>query len=345
MADLPVPRLTLPNYTREDVNTWFELYDISFKDPNFICEKVCRLREGCEAIANDPDLSEEDKIFEQSGAVALWGILRDIAAHPAHRHRIDAQNIIREVEAREAGEDPSFLLCRPQARPYAGPDQRYPPYPLLTPGLIINLENFERRMPKRKPNDPLPIPRIRPPPLMIDPPAPVVDVNDALFDFLHDDDSMVDRLREEICTTLDHMLLTGGQIQRPIYRDDPDEDVLDLPEDIPFIMGPTAPHDPTLLDQKLWPPLEIYDMRLGDFQPLKPTNYIYKLLAWCRLMMARPDVARKYCIIFRANPRRYRDESFGELDGVLEEEDEPSTEERRNSLPVSNFETISGSRC
>lgn len=323
--DVPTEQVTLPHFTREEVSAWFTSYGVSFVDPNEFCAIMLNLRENNEDPAPlDPDPDDLEDDFQESGAVELWSILRDISQHPSHRHRQDARNIIEEVEARERGEDESLLIPDPLQRPYMGDDRLFPPYPGPRPNQMLSLENIELGLPRRLPDDDLPIPFIWARRVTTGPPAEEFEYNDEMDRYLWDD--LVGS--RAYAAEVEGFLSAPGALDPGLlpyrYMDDPAEDVLNMPEDCPFITAPLPPHDETLLNQSLWPALEIYDERtVTGSRPLEASNYIYKMLAWARQRMAQPETARSYCIVFRGNPRRYQVDT----DDEIADEPPPTTEE------------------
>lgn len=324
MAGRRAFRFQLPNYRRKEVAAWFENFNVSFRDPNDFVVKMVDLREDYRVLDQDQTLTPAEISYRKRGTDALWGILQDVSANDLHRHRVDARNIIDEVVARETTDDESLLIPEPVTRPYMGPDLRYPPYPPLDPADEQTMANIEARMPKRQPDDPIPQLIMRLPPLSTKPIPADPSYNDELLPYIPTNLALVQQVRDIILQNQTTGFLDPGLLPYK-YLDDPGEEVLDMPENCQFLTGPTAPTDPALLDIRYWPALEIYDERGGDNAPLTPNNYIYKLFKWIRWTMAQPEIARKYCIIFRANPRRY---GIGSPDELVDEE-EPSSEESK----------------
>lgn len=312
----PQQIMRLPRFTREEVTTWFREFDVSFVDPQGFCDLMTDMRENNNDLA-DLDLNERAR--QESGARALWGILQDVAEHPRHRHRQDARNIIEEVEAREQGEDEGLLIPDPLPLPYLGANRLNPPYPRLRPDQEMTIQNIVATLPRRLPDDDLPIPFIRVQRENTGPapdPATGYEYNDDLGQWIPIDMVAAEQLR----IGTDAAINAFGSIEdRGLlpykYVDDPAEDVLNMPDQCPFIDAPTPPHDERLLDQTTWPALEIYDDRTGEttLGPISATHYIYKILAWARLRMAQPETARAYCMVFRGNPRRFQMDTNDEI--------------------------------
>lgn len=327
--DVVTEQVTLPRFTREEVSAWFTAFSVSFMDPNEFCAIVFNLRDNYQ----DPGLMDPDeRALKESGAIMLWGILEDISQHPSHRHRQDARNIIEEVEARERDDDESLLIPDPLPRPYIGDDRRTTPR-RLRPDQELSPENIAMRLPRRLPDDDLPLPflwGVRP---FTAPPPEEYEYNDGLADYVAGDIGVAEIDAARIEASLDASVY--GEIDPGLlpykYMDDPAEDVLNMPDDCPFITAPTPPHNERLLDQSSWPALNIYDERIVEGTgPIEASNYIYKMLAWARQRMAQPDTARSYCIIFRSNPRRYQVDT----DDEISEEPPPTTEECKYECTV-----------
>lgn len=316
-------RTRLPRFSREEVSAWFGNFGLSFTDPNLFTDIVFDMRNNHEELGA---LGLNERARQQSGIHAIQGILEDISGHPSHRHRQDARNILEEIEARERGDDESILIGDPLPAPYLEADRRYPPYPRVLPRDEQSAANIELRLPRRQPDDDIPVPYLRIPPTNLGPPPLDYPLNYQMGQWIPEDMVEADQMGIMIGAMLDGMGTLDPGLLPYKYMDDPAEDVLLMPEDCPFIVAPVAPHDQSLLNQRLWPALEIYDERgQRGTGPLRPTSYIYKLLSWCRMRMAQPNVARSYCMIFRANPRRYQEET----DDEISEEPPPTTEERK----------------
>lgn len=327
--------MRLPRFTREEVTAWFREFDVSFVDPQGFCDLVTDMRENNNNLA---ELGLNERARQESGARVLWEILQDVAGHPSHRHRQDARNIIEEVEARERGENEGLLIPDPLPLPYLGADRLNPPYLRLRPDEEITIQDIQATLPRRLPDDDLPIPFIRVQRENAGPaPDPAVDYeyNDDLGRWMPID--MVEAEQMRIGT--DAAINAFGSIEdRGLlpykYVDDPAEDVLNMPDDCPFINAPTPPHNERLLDQETWPALEIYDERRGaNLGPISATHYIYKILAWARLRMAQPETARAYCMVFRGNPRRFQMDT----DDEILDEPPPTSEEGKEEHIVCLF--------
>lgn len=313
-------RLRLPRFTREEVTAWFETFGVSFLDPNLFCDIVSEVRENHRELSHS-GLNGED--LQRSGVREIWEILEDISRHPSHRHRRDARKIIREVEARERGEDESLLIPEPLPVPYDRPDRLHRPYPRPRPEDVLSLENIQRTLPSRLHEDDLPIPTLRIPQMRADPPPDDYSLNDQLSQWIPDNIAVAEPTRALIETALGAEALDPGLLPYK-YADDPAEVVLNMPDDCPFIVAPTPPHDELLLDQRFWPGLEIQDNRKQGIRGiLRADSYIYRILAWARMRMAQPNIARSYCLLFRADPRRYQEDT----DEELSDEPPPTTEE------------------
>lgn len=318
--DIVTEQITLPRFTREEVSAWFTAFEVSFLDPNEFVGIMFDLRDNYEAALMDP----EERARQESGAIALWRILEDISQHPSHRHRQDARNIIEEVQARERNEDEALLIPDPLQRPYIDDDRRVPPYPRLRPDQELSPRNIEMRLPRRLPDDDLPVPFRWMARTSTAPPADEYEYNTELDDYLWNDLQGGAQFAAAIEADLNRDGVLDPGLLPYKYMDDPAEDVINMPDDCPFITAPTPPHDERLLDQRLWPALNIYDERITvGSGSLEASSYIYKMLAWARQRMAQPATARSYCIIFRSNPRRYQVDT----DDEISEEPPPTAEE------------------
>lgn len=303
---------------QQALNTLFEIHDFSFRDPNRAANILERLLR--EQLRAAYIFTNEDSFYNyvrRSNAGELWRLLQDISFIPRHRHRFDAANILQEVTARVFERvPPETLLPNPLEPDYEGLDGIEPDFASEELETLYRAEIVAAaRQVAWRPGDDLPVgwlnPLVQTTRLEYLPPN-----NDAMMALITQDLATSQRVR----MAMENMFSAGEHPQinlPPIYRDDPAEICLQLPEDCRFLTTPTpmSVRMEALRNQPR-PDLCIWDMRrreTNDIFPLRETNYIYQLVSLVRDTVANPDIARAYTIIFRANPLRYARDSVDEI--------------------------------
>lgn len=304
---------------QESLNSIFRHYNISFRDPNHIVnilEQIIRDELGDTEFADEDDYYDRVQAMSDAIAVALHDALEDIGRLDLHRHRVDAANILREVESRIfGGQPPNILIPTPREPAYEGPDAKVPD---TTPQEVE--DGFRDLLLARadqllwRPGNDFPQPWEIPRAQLESSYLP--SINDDALKLIAQNTAATRATR----TAVRNMLSSGEHplvYRPPIYLDDPEEICLAMPEDCPFITAPTPISDrmAELLAQP-WPQIQIWDYRLGerkDIGRLSQNHYIYQLVSLVRDIVADPDVARAYAIIFRAYPARYSTSSNDEI--------------------------------
>jgi len=305
MYSPPSPSGLLSDDDQDFINQWFTHYDFSFNNPEDLAARLTRLKRSHKRRTPNRRLP--------GNCDGLLRILTEIASLPTHRHRIDAANIVSQVNARLKSGAVETLV----------PDPRRFPRP--APGGAIS----------QSANDPLPAVVGDLPPDRA-PGAPIPDVSarrtlprytSGIAALPTENQGLVDSTARWLPETDD--FVTAMQNLRIMRADDPGlhvlllidhplEVVMDFPETIALITAPVPQVDPTLQTAARGR-LTIYDTRLGAPTrrgALPQDHYIYKLFELFRTRLLEPSVAAKYAIINRSHPSRY---GPGSADNIADE--------------------------
>lgn len=310
--------------SQQEVNHWFSTYNLSFRDPTrfatVLVDKYLEIHELEQAGLPTADL------IKKSGYNVIYEILQEIRDLRSHRHRVDAANILEEVNRRVQGDAPRQLISRPMNAPPPVRSQAEMDEDDLSREPFDDIDDYiMSKMPPVGENDGLPTPWIRVSEGQYGKPFTTNMKNLQVAYELATKFSQSIAVR---CSIFD--ILAAGTNHRgldpPIFLDNPAEVVLEMPENLRFIDDPIGEIDATLLDQTQWPKLDIFDLRRGPvskYGQLEDVDYIYQLISLARQTLCQPEIARKYAIVFRAYPSRYQDNTPEEF----VDEEAPTVEE------------------
>lgn len=295
-----VPREKAPRcYEDDDIARLFELYNLSFKDPEKIVRTICT--HWIQYRFMVWGLRRCYPTFEESGVRDLYYIMIQISKTPQHRHRIDAKNIAAECRYRvlrgyaEGPDNPVKPRPAPQPNNF-GPGMDRPPSPLFAPPptesersgaggkrkptfLTLQMteipidslpspppdpaDGYLKKLVKlsRKPGDPLPRAFKNSHEPIDAPPAKPAAENDGIRRAI--ENLIVDEEASELI--LKEIEASKGKYTPNLHPkrlwDDPGEICLALPENCPFVEHQTPKIQEFVMDRSTWVPMNIYDLR------------------------------------------------------------------------------------
>jgi len=303
-SSLRLPGL-LSNDDQDFINQWFIHYGFSFSNPEDLAARLTRLKRAHKRRTPNRRLP--------GNCDGLLRIFATIASLPNHRHRIDAANIVSQVNARLNSGAVETLV--PDPRRFS------PPAP---GGVISRLANdplpdaVGDPLPDRRPGEPIPevsVGRIFRRYTMGTPALPAE--NQGLVDGA----ARWIPQNEYFMAAMENLRTMGADdpgLHAPLLVDHPLEVVMEFPETIALITAPVPQVDPTL-QTAARSRLTIYDTRSGAPKvrgALTQDHYIYKLIDFFRTKLLEPSVAAKYAIVNRSHPSRYR---TGSEDNIADE--------------------------
>ncbi|PWW80153.1 hypothetical protein C7212DRAFT_361134 [Tuber magnatum] len=276
----------------------------------------------CFSQSNKPasgTLSQEEWNAAKDITRDLWSLLEEISALGTHRHRVDARNIMAEVQNRIQGLPATIIEPRPQFLPYVGPiSSRHKPS--KTSSLTLpELEGIkgERLTGQRV----FPVPEGN---------VPVAECTDGEKDNLPAENASISRLIKQSRgspSALEGLRKTGAANPgppTPVYLDDPVESLIYYSGNFPLLVGP-FPRIPVLPPEAVVRP-EVYDLRNRAWAQARvegPDSYIFKLVCRVQDTALRPEIVSKYGIITRATRGRFLDPGTDDVEKepvVTEEE-------------------------
>lgn len=330
-----------------EVDFWFMTYALTLSDPTDFADVLSDLLLKHAEFRQGHSEEEVQEFEREGGAETIHGILTEIAGLPAHRHRIDAANILHEVRrVLETGEAVRPIFGRPMLPP-AEPDSSLQDSdgessdsdPERTAPLTTE-EILERSRTIRQPNDPLPTPQIRIYTPGNIPLAEQTEDNRIILNRFVTEHALNLGARNGILALLSSGLYSARGQGVPYYLDNPTEVLIEMPHEskVPFIIAPIIGNvDPDLyLDQTRWPMLNIDDLRTGcqvNFGRIQPENYIYQFISLVREILCLPEIARKYVIILRGHPTRYQNDTKERF----EDETPPTAQEGQSEISYTHI--------
>ena len=313
---------------QELLNKTFKTFRLSFHKPNRITISLTAMKmifsQTSQPASNT--LSQEEWNAARDITRDLWGILEEISELRTHRHRVDARNIMVEVQNRLQGLPATIVVPCPQ----------FPPYPRSMPssnGLqkasSLTLEELEGIKAERLTGQArFPVPEEGSQPKFIDRgenddlPAE----NTALSQLI----MAQPRKGPDALETLRKMGAANPGSPAPAYLDDPIESLIYYSSNFPLLVGPYP---------RIFVPPEtvvrptVYDLRKSprthdeQRQPESPDSYIFKLVCRVQDTVLQPEVIFKYAIITRATRDRFQEDSSTDDNDDNIENEPPATEE------------------
>ncbi|KAG0135914.1 hypothetical protein HOY82DRAFT_536553 [Tuber indicum] len=288
---------------QEALNELFRNLNLSFDDPNRIANVLEEMSDdywGVEQELDNP-LTEQEWLDPQEQALLLRSLLEEIRGLPFHRHRVDAANIIDEVDYRLGDPtNPNRVDPNPMGLPYTGPLGHG--HDLGNP---VEEQNLLDVMATRHAGDPAPFPQSPRAPLLSSVPQARV---------LPAENIRLSRWVEQPRDGLHWMrLLWLKAVENPgppipEYLDNPTEPLLNYPYNFPLTDGP-VPEVALWREEDLRRP-EVYDLRTGIGRYIERENedsYLYKFVSLVQNVLLQPEIAMKYTIVLRATRDRYLD--------------------------------------
>ncbi|KAG0643640.1 hypothetical protein HOY80DRAFT_1087791 [Tuber brumale] len=282
---------------QEDLNELFRSLDLSFDDPNRIADVLEEMLDEYWGVEQQPELDSP-----QEQALLLLSLIEEIRGLQFHRHRVDAANIIDEVNRRLS--DPTDLNGidpNPMDLPYTGALAHG-----HNPGnLMVEGEKLLDMMATRHAGDPVPLPPSPQSPLL----PPIPQARALLVENIglsHWVEQPRDGLHWMRLLQLKAVENPGPPI--PEYLDNPTEPLLNYPYNFPLVDGPVPEVTPWREEDLRRP--EVYDLRKGFGRYTERENensYLYKFVCLVQNVLLQPEVAMKYTIILRATRDRYLD--------------------------------------
>ena len=311
---------------QELLNKTFKTFRLSFHKPNRITISLTAMKMIFSQTSQPASstLSQEEWNAARDITRDLWGILEEISELRTHRHRVDARNIMVEVQNRLQGLPATIVVPCPQFLPYPVP------MPSSSNGLqkasSLTLEELEGIKAERLTGQArFPVPEEGSQPKFIDRendddlPAE----NTALSQLI----MAQPRKGPDALETLRKMGAANPGSPAPAYLDDPVESLIYYSSNFPLLVGPYP---------RIFVPPEtvvrptVYDLRKSprthdeQRQPESPDSYIFKLVCRVQDTVLQPEVIFKYAIITRATRDRFQEDSSTNDDI---ENEPPATEE------------------
>jgi len=306
------------------LNKTFKAFRLSFSKPNRIAISLTAMKSIFSQTSQPPSpstLSQEEWNAAKDITRNLWGFLEEISELETHRHRVDARNIMEEVQNRMLGLPATIVEPCPQFLPYIGPispshssssDASSSPTPEELEG--IKGERFAGQAT-------FPVPEGNPRKFIDGENDNLPAENTALSQLIMEQSGSAPGVLE----TLRKMGAANPGPPAPAYLDDPVESLIYYSGNFPLLQGP-YPQISVPSETIVRP--EVYDLRKKccetQHEPrlANPDSYICKLVHRVQDTVLRPEVIFKYAIITRATRGRFLDPSTDDV-----ENEPPATEE------------------
>jgi hypothetical protein len=246
----------------------------------------------------------------------LWTCLKEISGLRRHRHRVDAANILEEVDQRiQKCRPPRGIVPDPRIPPYERDLFVQAPFPVSPPTVM----DVYQLMAARTNQEPIPLPQM-PNGAIPSRSANILlpEQNALLCRFFRTSPRQALAIHEAIKVIVNADTLDSG-IVVPLFFDDPAERALPYSEDFPLLITP-APKigvNKTMVKRP-----EITDTRRGHVLTEHKNSYIYKLICRVQDAVVMPAIAAKYVIVLRATRGRFLNPSLDEI-----EKEPPATEQ------------------
>ena len=306
---------------QELLNKTFRTFKLSFHKPNSITISLTAMKRSFSETSppTSSTLSQEEWNAARDITRDLWGFLEEISRLRTHRHRVDARNIMVEVQNRLQGLPATIVEPCPQFLPYIGPmssssnrlSKASSPTLEELEGIKAERLTGQARFPAPEGNQPKFIDREN---------DNLPAENTALSQLI-----MVQPYRApDALEILRQIGAANPGSPTPTYLDDPTETLIYYSSNFPLLVGPYP---------RIFVPPEtvvrptVYDLRTcarihEQLQPENPDSYILKLVCRVQDTVLQPEVIFKYAIITRATRGRFLDPSTDDI-----ENEPPATEE------------------
>ena len=288
---------------QEELNELFRSLNLSFDDPNRIVDVLTKMLDDYWGVERQPDshLTEREWSDAQEQMSLLCSLLVEIRGLPFHRHRVDAANIIDEVDGRLSGAsyplkiDPNPMCLSYTGPPACGYDWRR----------RAGSQELLNMMATRQAGDPVDVSSSsQSPQLSFIRQERVLPAENIGLSYWVEQPR--DGLHWMRLLQLKAMENPGPPI--PEYLDNPTEPLLSYPDHFPLLDGP-VPEVALWREEDIRRPV-VYDSRKGTGRYMKresDDSYLYKFVCLVQDVLLQPEVAMKYTIILRATRGRYLD--------------------------------------
>ncbi|PUU83890.1 hypothetical protein B9Z19DRAFT_1118619 [Tuber borchii] len=306
---------------QELLNEIFKAFRLSFHKPNRITISLTAMKRSFSQTSQPASstLSQEEWNTARDITRDLWGILEEISGLRTHRHRVDARNIMVEVQNRLQGLPATIVEPCPQFLPYIGPMSSSNGLPKASSLTLEELEGIkaERLTGQAR----FPVPEGSQPKFIDRENDNLSEENTALSQLimaqLHSAPDALETLRQ--------VGAANPGSPTPTYLDDPIESLIYYSSNFPLLVGP-YPRISVPPETVVHP--TVYDLRKcakthEQQKPENPDSYIFKLVCRVQDTVLQPEVIFKYTIITRATRDRFQGPS---TDDDIENEP-PATEE------------------
>ncbi|PWW72327.1 hypothetical protein C7212DRAFT_366706 [Tuber magnatum] len=290
-------------HNQNDLNRLFRSLNLSLDDPNRVADVLTEMSNEYWGVERERtnSLTEQEWSDAQEKTLLLRSMLQEIRGLRFHRHRVDAANIIDEVDRRLRDPSNSRRVDPiPMCLPYTGPlaDDYASRWP-------AGRRELSEMMATRYSGDPVPLPPpFQHPPLSSIPQERVLPAENTGLSY------WVEQPRDGLHWMRLLQLKAKENPGHPIpeYLDNPAESFLNYPDHFPLIDGP-VPEVTPWREEDIRKPI-VYDSRKGTGRYMKresEDSYLYKFVHLVQNVLLQPEVAMKYTIILRATRGRYLD--------------------------------------
>lgn len=313
---------------QELLNKTFKVFRLSFHKPNRITISLTAMKMifSQKSQPASSTLSQEEWNAARDITRDLWGILEEISELRTHRHRVDARNIMVEVQNRLQGLPATIVEPCPQFLPYPGPMPSSSSNGLQKAS-SLTLEELEGIKAERLTGQArFPVPESSQPKFIDRENDDLPAENTALSQLI----MAQPRKGPDALETLRKMGAANPGSPAPVYLDDPIESLIYYSSNFPLLVGP---HPHILVPPETVVRPTVYDLRKsprthGPRQQESPDSYIFKLVCRVQDTVLQPEVIFKYAIITRATRDRFQDvPSTNDDDDDDIENEPPATEE------------------